>query len=182
MAAEGLAVGHSLWLVPAEPEHRRLARWIDRLAARLGTPRFEPHLTLLGGFDAEAAWLARLAESLAAMTPALDLRLGPPGHGERFLRCVYAPVEPSPGLAAAHARARARLAFFDAREPFFPHVSLVYASLPAAARQALASELAPELSGLALACRELWLVRTQGRCEEWRVLGRLPLRPPASRA
>jgi len=173
MAIEGLAVGHSLWLVPADPHHSRLASLIERLAKRLGTARFEPHVTLLGGFDGEPAALVRHAERLAAETPLLALHLDHLDHGERFFRCVLATVASSPDLAEAHARARAALAF-DPEEPFFPHLSLVYASLPAATREAVVAKLAPDLEGLALECRELRLVRTAGRCEDWLALARFP--------
>lgn len=175
MASEGNAIGYSLWLVPSDPARSRLATLIERLAGRLGTPRFAPHVTLLGGFDAEPEALLRCAEQLAAETPALALRLGRPAHSERFFRCLYAPVESSPALAQAHARARTAFAFEPA-EPFLAHLSLVYAILPAATREALASELAPDLAALVLECRELRLVRTQGRCEEWRTRARFALR------
>jgi len=39
----------SCWLEPKGEEYTKLADVIDRTAALLGTPRFEPHVTLLGG-------------------------------------------------------------------------------------------------------------------------------------
>lgn len=45
------ARGVSLWLMPEGEAGRRLGALIDRLAARLGTPAFPPHVTLLPGIE-----------------------------------------------------------------------------------------------------------------------------------
>ena len=46
---EPRAKGISLWLMPEGDAHQRLSEIIDRLAARLGTTPFPPHVTLLPG-------------------------------------------------------------------------------------------------------------------------------------
>lgn len=41
--------GYSLWAVPAEDAGKELAQVIDAYAARLKTPAFPPHMTVLAG-------------------------------------------------------------------------------------------------------------------------------------
>src|SRR5262245_60182005 len=79
------AVGVSLWLSPTgDPA---LARLVDELSARLGTPRFPPHLTLLGGLGAAEPEAEERAARLAAGLRPLGLALGGVGGEPSFYRC-----------------------------------------------------------------------------------------------
>src|SRR5262245_25437914 len=81
----------SLWLVPAGAPARRLAALIDRLARRCGSPRFEPHVTLLGGLRrgpaSGTAALERLAAAIAKRGP-FAVRLAGAASGGPFFRAV----------------------------------------------------------------------------------------------
>jgi hypothetical protein len=78
-----------------------------------------------------------------------------------------------PGLLAVHERAR--LLFGRPLEPpFFPHLSLAYAELPAPSRRSLLSELSPLLP-FAARLDVLQVVCTEGRVRDWRPLATFPL-------
>ena len=49
------AIGSSLWLLPEGAACEELAARIDALALRHGSPRFPPHVTLLGGLTGDVA-------------------------------------------------------------------------------------------------------------------------------
>lgn len=173
----GHAVGVSLWLSPAGEEARALGRLIDELSARLGTPRFEPHLTLLGGLGLAEPEAEARAGRLASRLPPLRLALGDLEGEPVFLRCLYAVVEPSAELEAA--RAEAVAAFGPPTTPGFrPHVSLVYGRLSPDAQAEQARALRPRLPPGVVA-RHLDLMSTEGPPAAWRLVRRFDLGPGA---
>ncbi|HSB62293.1 MAG TPA: 2'-5' RNA ligase family protein [Vicinamibacteria bacterium] len=165
--------GVSLWLVPEGSAAERLSALIGELAARHGTPRFAPHLTLLplvGG--AEDDVLERAAR-LAGELPPLEVRLLGPESRDEYFRRLFARAEATPALREAHARAAAR--FGRPPDPdFLPHVSLLYGRLAAAEVEGLRSALVGRVEGrFAAAHLHAWL--TEGRVADWRPLARFAL-------
>jgi hypothetical protein len=165
--------------VPADDVRVGLAERIDGLALRLGTPRFEPHVTLLGGVLAPGEQVIEKTRTLTAELGPIRLQLTRPGGRDEFFRCLFLEVEAEPALADAHRRARELFGKSD-EPPFFPHMSLVYGGLAPEAKNALLLELESDASwrGATLAS-ELRVVLTEGSVEEWRVLETLPM--PRSR-
>ncbi len=131
------AKGFSLWLMPEGEERERLAGWIDRLADRVGSERFAPHVTLLAGADGPRAdVLARAAAVVARLGP-FEVRLdGVDGRDEHFL-CLFARVSPLEPLLAAHGAA-ARAFGREPERTYRPHLSLLYGSLPLEPKRLLA--------------------------------------------
>jgi 2'-5' RNA ligase len=148
-ASDETAEGLFLWLAPAGAEAQALSALVLELSQRLGTPRFEPHLTLLGPL-APAAGEAGLEEKVASLAG----RLAP--------------------LALRSARAEARALCPAPEAPFRPHLSLAYGRLDASTQVALSAELAPRIPAVVTA-RHLDLIRTDGPPHAWRRLRRFDL-------
>lgn len=167
------AVGISLWLAPEGALRERLGLLIDALARRLGSPVFEPHVTLLGGLTLEESQVRVRCRSLARRIRPLPLRLGVIEGTEDYFRALYVRVLETDDLLAAQAVARE--AFGRRLEPpFLPHLSLLYGHLSPARSEALASELKGEVPSGFLADR-LEVVRTEGPPGDWRRLESLEL-------
>jgi 2'-5' RNA ligase len=166
----GTAAGISLWLMPEAEPRDRLAALIARLAARLSTPAFAPHVTLLAAIaGAPPKDVLATARTLAAdLRPFAVHFEGVEGRDEYF-RCLFARAVVDAPLHAAHAAA-AR-AFRRQPDPaFFPHLSLVYGALPAQDKRQLTLELAGSLV-MSFAADRLHVWRTQGAVSDWRELG-----------
>lgn len=172
--------GVSIWLVPEEEEAVPLRRLIKDLAQRLGTPAFEPHVTLLPGLRGAAEEIAQTASQLlAADLEAMTVPLGPVLAGPSPFRCLYLPVAPTFRLIHAHALVRSAFAPRD-EGPFEPHLSLAYGRMSDEQKRDLTGEIAattpPKLRLWAIA-----IVRTEGSVETWQSVARIPLpRPPVS--
>jgi 2'-5' RNA ligase len=175
------ARGVSLWLVPAGADRQRLDSLIARLAARLGTSPFEPHLTLLPAIDGSPASVAATARALAARLRPVAVRLESVEGRDEHFRCLVALAAPDEPLREAHAAA-AR-AFGRQPDPsFLPHVSLVYGRLAPETKRALASEVAPA-AALAFRAARLHVWLTEGPVEDWREVAALPMgNGPGARA
>jgi hypothetical protein len=166
---EERARGTSLWLMPGGAVRERLAALLLRLAARLGTPPFAPHVTLLAGLGEPEDRVLATVRSLAPWTRPFEVRLvAVEGRDEPF-RCLFARAEASAPLLAAHAAAARAFS----REPdprYLPHLSLVYGTLPAGAKSDLAAEVAVEAAESFEAARvHVW--RTEGPVGDWREIG-----------
>ena len=164
--------GHSVWLMPEGRARATLAAWISRLAERLRSEPFQPHVTLVPGLDGPAADLVvsveRAAAALAPFTVHLD---GVDGRDEHF-RCLFLPAVETPALRAAHASVSRALE----REPdpgFLPHLSLVYGALLQEQKRGLASEIGCE-ADVRFEARRLHLWRTEGPVRDWREVGVFP--------
>jgi len=176
---EPRARGIALWLVPEPEAGQALGRLIATLARRLGTPPFDPHVTLLAGLTRPAEEVARRAEGVAnGIESALTLSLRTPEGTEEPFRCLYLPVQPTFNLLAAQALARATFGV-DQEGSFAPHLSLVYGRLEAAQKVALASEVATELPG-PTRFDTLDVVRTTGPVSRWGRIARFRLGSPAA--
>jgi 2'-5' RNA ligase len=175
------AKGISLWLMPEGESGERLAALVVRLAARLGTEPFAPHVTLLPEvLEPEAAVVAR-AGGLARELAPLRLKLaGVEGSDEPF-RCLFVRAEASAALRAAHAAA-ARAFERDPDPGFLPHLSLVYGRLAPERKTSLAREVGAE-AALEFEVRSLHVWRAEGALVEWRELAVFPLGagPPQGR-
>ena len=166
------ARGFSLWLVPEPSPRRRLDATIARLARRLGTPRFAPHVTLLGGLRRPLREIGAVAARLARTTAPLELRAARVGERPHFYRSVFLAFERSQALARL--RARARRALGPARRRFLAHLSLVYGDLDAPTRRRLVAELERDRRAPMRFVR-LQVVRIEGEPREWRLVASFAL-------
>jgi hypothetical protein len=164
------ARGVSLWLMPEGDTRGRLANLIARLAARLGTAAFPPHLTLLPGIAGPSEHdTLSVSRDLAAALRAFPVRLGGVEGGDEHFRCLFARAASDPRLVSAHAAA-AR-AFGRSPDPaFLPHLSLVYGTLGREAKERLATELRGA-ADLAFEARRLHVWLTEGPPRDWREIG-----------
>jgi 2'-5' RNA ligase len=170
----GQATGISLWLSPTGDERDLLASLIGELGARLGTPPFDPHVTLLPGLAGGEGEVLRRAREMAATLEPHALPLGAIEGRAEYFRCLYARVPETLRLLTTHALAR--LTFRRTAEvPFEPHLSLVYGRLSPAATEPLVAELGPRLPSR-LTCPVLEVVRTEGPVADWRSLARFEMR------
>lgn len=166
---EPSAKGLSLWLMPEGAVREGLAALIDRLATRLGTAAFVPHVTLLPGLSGlEEEEVLDRARVIAAELRPLPLAFSGVDGSDTHFRCLFLRVVASAALWEAHALASRHFA----REPdetFDPHLSLVYGALDAGRKARLRRELHLD-DPLPFEGRHLHVWRTEGPVGDWREL------------
>lgn len=130
----------ALWLVPAEPDRCLLEGVMGELAGRYGAPRFVPHVTLFGGNRlAPRAVRATLAACARATTP-LTLATAGIGHSGAFFQALFLVIADVAPVGRLRQELGRELGLDPAAAPR-PHLSLIYAELPAAERRQLGGEL-----------------------------------------
>lgn len=123
-----LTTRFSLWLLLPREAHERFQALIANLSARLGTPVFEPHITLLGGLAGSEEELRQRMRTLAAATEPFEVWLLEAACLDEYYRCLFVKIALTRTLQEAQAAARQ---VFDQRweAGFYPHLSLVYGEL-----------------------------------------------------
>ncbi|MBT9290764.1 2'-5' RNA ligase family protein [Prosthecodimorpha staleyi] len=170
---------HSVWLLAAPEDERRLAAEVEVLSRRFGTPRFRPHATLAGDLPIDAARLASRVASVAAGHPALAAPVVGIETGAAYFRAFYARLAATDALTALHAAVRIA-AGTDPASPFLPHVSLAYGLPPGPARDAAQAAMQAVWSGTPIRFDRLALVRSADTIPiaQWTVRQDWPLCAP----
>jgi 2'-5' RNA ligase len=133
----------AFWLLPTREDSRQLQEKIDTYADRLGTPRFEPHLTLLvrpiGEIGDPHTTLDRLAETTNPFSLATP---GLPQWGPLYNQAFVLPFSRTPELDKLVMSLHPQ---HQVPNDYFPHISLIYANLDEAQGAQLAREYIAEL-------------------------------------
>ncbi len=127
----------SVFLVPVADDRRWAEGVIGELAARYDAPLFEPHVTVYGGSYTEESELAPLCRTLsdgATETGPITLRVTGLGVTEEYFRTLFVAFEEEPRLRRLHELVKGAVAN-DSGYVFVPHLSLLYADMPLAAKE-----------------------------------------------
>jgi 2'-5' RNA ligase len=130
----------SLWLEPSPDIAAGFRGSIKQLSAQFDTPSFAPHVTIIGGFQADedraSQWTAELATSFQPVTVTFDSY----GFEDVIVRAAYLKGIINPELARIRTAAGKLFSFPD--HEYLPHMSLLYSdTTPETTRRAAVSEL-----------------------------------------
>ena len=172
-AAKGM---HSVWLMPAGEDELMLAAIVAELAERFGTPRFQPHLTLVEDRLCEEEALARQLVAVTAGIAPFTATIQAIGTSDLFFRAFYARFEKAGPVLELKRRAIALIAA-SAIESFMPHVSLAYGVKDRPLRQATARQIEARLAGRVIRFDHIAVVRSAQSIpiEDWAVRATIPL-------
>ena len=118
----------SLWLMPSGQVYDSLLDLISKLSTLYNTPRFEPHVTLLGNLSLPEAEMESKTKRLAGLIKPLTVTLDTLASTEEYFRCLFANAQKTDQLLEANRSARTIFDVGDEPE-FRPHLSLVYGVL-----------------------------------------------------
>jgi len=165
---------YSLWLVPdrGSEEFRRLNDLITEQAEAYGTPEFEPHVTVVGGVEAEKKRVASEAEKLAEEGDPFVLSLAETRCSTTEHQCVFVLVEPTARLLKLHLRASESVGTDEGM--YVPHLSLVYGRMGIEERARVAGSVAESVPDEVRATA-IEVVETGKPVEDWEVTERYPL-------
>lgn len=131
---------YTLWLMPDQEAYQKLSALILDLSSSLDTPRFEPHVTLLSGIVDPLNIALEKAEELANSLLPISAALTRIDFLERYFRCLFFCTNQSEDLLEA--RSLAEVIFEHTQiDPFVPHVSFLYGSIPVFQKQAIINQL-----------------------------------------
>lgn len=164
------------WLLPAKPERELLCEIIRILVKQFGAPNFEPHVTLLVTGQNRLAPKKILQQITASP---LRLRVRGTAFSSKFTKTLFVQLKSSPALKALVINL-ARATKSPRRSLPNPHMSLVYKSLPASVKGALAATIRLPFHKVLFdsiqAVRLTLPVRNRADVKAWRVVAKKSLR------
>ena len=162
---------YALWIVPEGAAYNLTDGYITRLSQTYNLPKFEPHVTLLGGIRApDTSALRTLTRGL----PPFRIRLAhQPQYLDEYFRCLFLKAHETPALMETFAQA-SRLFGYQSK-PYFPHLSLAYGDLPVKNKREMIDELG-DIPEIEFEVRQLSLVQasTKMPISSWKVVERFP--------
>jgi putative hydrolase of the HAD superfamily len=126
----------SVFLCPAAEDRRWAEEVIRELAARYDAPPFEPHVTVYGGrfvAESELEPVRRALTEMAAQTGPITLSITGLGTTEEYFKTLFVAFAEEPHLLRLHEAVR-KAAVRDSGYALAPHLSLLYADMPLAAK------------------------------------------------
>jgi 2'-5' RNA ligase len=111
--------------MPVEDDAAMLARMVDDLARRFGSPRFQPHLTLVEDMERSVGDLAPLVEEVGKGIATFSAPVAEIGVSDLFFRSFYARFAAEGPLLELKRRAIEKILPGDIAD-FMPHFSLAY--------------------------------------------------------
>lgn len=116
---------HSIWLMPSADDTTMLERMVADFSGRFGSPRFQPHLTLVEDMERSVNELAPLVEEVAAGIGSFTTPVAAIGVSALFFRSFYARFAAEGPLLELKRRAIEKILPDNIAE-FMPHISLAY--------------------------------------------------------
>lgn len=134
---------HSIWLMPDRPGKERFSATITSLSRELGSPLFEPHLTLLGDIEANPDVTKRVCSNLLdGFVPSNGMAVGAEGE-ESYFTSLFLAIKVPPKIVQLRKDLAAALRHGNPGI-FRPHISLAYGPIANHVRKNLATELAKQ--------------------------------------
>ncbi|MBI3334493.1 2'-5' RNA ligase family protein [Candidatus Pacearchaeota archaeon] len=167
------ARGHSLWIMPSGETYEELDKTIERVSAQYNSPKFKPHVTLLGEIIlSEEKVLKRTHEIATHLTP-FPLHLDEFCFEDSYFQCLFIKVRQSEAVMHAHTIAR-EVFQVQSEAHYVPHLSLLYGTIPLETKQATIASL-PILKHNYFYARSIHVLNAEGSVQDWRIVGEIPL-------
>lgn len=163
---------NALWIIPDGAAYALTNGYIAKLSSAYHIPRFEPHVTILGGVrSAEKSMVRGLAEGLAPFRVHLASEVE---YLDEYFRCLFLRVRKTPELMETFSEASEIFSYEG--DPYFPHLSLAYGEFPIQTKREMIRELGA-IPKVEFEARSIHLVHasTEMPIANWKVIERFPL-------
>ncbi|OGD54692.1 hypothetical protein A3J78_01495 [Candidatus Beckwithbacteria bacterium RBG_13_35_6] len=119
-----MAEKYSLWILPTDKLKSSLEDVIKKLAKKYNSSLFEPHLTLIGGFNSSLNEIKQGTKKLAYLIKPFIIKTGEISFSTTYYQNVFLRVKSSACLMDVNLKAKK--IFKLENDIFMPHISLLY--------------------------------------------------------
>ena len=160
--------------MPSGETRNKLASIINKLSDRYETPRFVPHVTLLGGITENEGVILSKMSYLAGFLKPFQIQLAEVKYLDEYFRALFILAEKTKELLGAYGKARN---IFDVKESssYMPHLSLMYGNLAVKTKEEILAKIGREFR-LNFWIDTIYLFSTTGEASQWYKVQEFPLR------
>jgi 2'-5' RNA ligase len=164
---------YSLWLMPGGHLATQLQALITQLSNEHSTPKFEPHVTLIGELAISEKEAVTKTRQLAKMLRPFTIALREVTWLNEYFRCVFIRAEKTPDLLSANSKA---CEVFEQPNDtnYMPHLSLVYGDLTRPVKEQIIGGIGQE-SYVDFEVKGISLYYTNRQPQEWHPILEAPL-------
>jgi 2'-5' RNA ligase len=162
---------YTLWIIPDGAAYALTDGYIAKLSSAYHIPRFEPHVTILGGIrSVEKSLVCGLADGLAPFRVQLASKVE---YLNEYFRCLFLRAHKTPELMEAFSEASETFGYEG--NPYFPHLSLAYGEFPLHTKREMIRELGA-IPRVEFEARSIHLAHASTRLpvSSWKIIDRFP--------
>ncbi|MEL7833338.1 2'-5' RNA ligase family protein [Fodinibius sp. Rm-B-1B1-1] len=157
---------YSIWLEPTGDVAYNYKQRIKKLSEKHGTPKFSPHITLVGGLEATNAELVPLIDTLASSVTPFSLTLTKAGYLNTFYQALFIHIAENEQLLNLRKNA-CQLFDCNKNEEYMPHLSLLYGELSSKEKEVILNNIGREFY-TDFMVKKVVLMNTDGTPPRWR--------------
>jgi len=158
---------HYLWLVPQKETYDEFQKIIQDLSKTYGTPRFEPHVTLVSGLRGNEVSLVEKIDAFALRKHRFSVTTKGMDYIRGFFTSLLLNIQNTPAIDQFNAQARQYLTPFG-QGPYHPHLSLLYGDITSQEQKRIIAGL--NCAGQTILLNKLKLVKGHSDVSQWRVI------------
>lgn len=169
---------YAIWLVPRGETNNRISKIINELSDTYKSPKFVPHVCLVGGFFGDENNLINNTKILSMKLNTFNVRLTDVSCLDEFFRSVFILVEKTPEFMHAYEAARSVFNCYGGLynpENYMPHLSLIYANLGMNEKECIMDKIGRSFN-ISFKADNLHLFHSNERDKEWTKICEFPLR------
>jgi 2'-5' RNA ligase len=165
---------YSLWLMPRGAVNRKFSELISQLAEQYSSPKFPPHVTLVGSIEAHEEEMILKTQEVAQLIHHFVIRLANIDYTDQYYRTLFVRVESSADILVAYQEAR-KIFPSDQETNYAPHLSLLYGNFSVETKEQIIKKIGASFKD-EFEANILHLYLTDGEVNTWRKISEFPLR------
>ena len=169
-----LKFSYSIWLMPTGTVNEKLSPIISKLSAKYNSPKFQPHVTLIGGFTGDEQDLINKTEILSKKLKCFVVKLPNVHYLDQFFRSLFICVEKTPELMNAVKVARGVFGLPENKD-YIPHLSLMYGDFTKEIKEVIIKDIGKDFS-TSFRANKIHLVFNNEQDNIWAKIKELPIK------
>lgn len=167
-------MGYSLWFMPEGEVYKKFSGVIADLSREYSSPKFKPHITLIGQRVEPEEEIIEKTEKLSFLISPFKLRLTTIDYQDYYFRALFVKVEKTEELLEANKKAKEIFQIKDT-EKYLPHLSLIYGNFPESLKKKIIQEIGQDFS-CEFQARSIHLFKTDGGADAWKIIKQFSLK------
>ncbi len=159
--------------MPPGNVYDRLKDIIFRLSLKYSTPKFEPHITLLGGLPGTEEEILSKVSWLSTLLRPFTVKLSKTEYLDEYYRCLFLRAEETDDLLNACTLA-GKILDNMLNEEYMPHLSLMYGDFPAKTKDEIIREIGK--LDITFKVNSIHVILTGDNPELWRRIRKFPFK------
>lgn len=152
--------GYSLWFMPTGKAYDKFNRIINQLSKEYNSPRFEPHVTLIGQRVGSEEKIIKKIEKIVSEIKPFKIQLTTVDYQDYYFRALFIKIKKTKEIVEANKITKEVFEMGGISE-YMPHLSLLYGDFPESLKKKIIKNIGKDFFG-EFEVKNLHLFNTEG--------------------